>query len=148
MLEIFLYFKYIFRFFQINKKKTVFWDVPIHLDNFYTSYNFLGVFSDPEIFIFLVALSKKKYAPSEVFSHKISPNWLIRQAETTVPDGPDGPDGTDGPDVPDGPDGSEGPNGLDDRTVIYLWRRQWLSKGATNKLLVWRQNLPSPIIIK
>ena len=57
---------------------------------------------------------------SEVFSHKIGPNWLIRQAETTVPDGPDGPDGTDGPDVPDGPDGSEGPNGLDDWTVIYL----------------------------
>ena len=38
-----------------------------------------------EIFcIFLVALTKKKCAPSEVFFHKISPNWPIKQVETTV----------------------------------------------------------------
>ena len=36
-------------------------------------------------FIFLVALTKKKCAPSEVSPHKIGPNWPIRQAETTVP---------------------------------------------------------------
>ena len=51
----------------------------IHLDNFYTSYNFLGVFSDPEQNSY-----QKKVRLLEVFCHKISPNWLIRQAETTV----------------------------------------------------------------
>ena len=47
--------------------------------------DFFGVFSYPEqFFVFSVPLTKKKCALSEVSPHKISPNWPIRRAETTV----------------------------------------------------------------
>ena len=82
---VFWYLRYIFRFFQnIFRKKPILWDVQIRLVNIYCSYNFWGIFGSRTVFIFLVALTKKKYAPSEVFSHKISPNWPMRQFETTV----------------------------------------------------------------
>ena len=53
----------------------------------YPSYSYFGVLEVPDFFfiIFSVALTKKKYAPSEVFPHQIGPNWSIRQTETTVP---------------------------------------------------------------
>ena len=56
--------------------KTVFRDIPILLDNFYTSYNFFGVFPDSKQFFFsffLVALINKKYVPS-----KFSPTKLVQ----------------------------------------------------------------------
>ena len=46
--------------------------------------NFWGIFWSRTVFIFIIALTQKKCAPLEVFSHKISPNCLIRQVQTTV----------------------------------------------------------------
>ena len=65
----------------------VFKVIPIHLDKFYSSLGFFGVFSDTERFFFLFLRSfyqKKKNAALGVFFHNIGPNWPIRQTETTV----------------------------------------------------------------
>ena len=39
-------------FLNIFWKKTILWDVPIHLVNIYRTYNLFGEFSDPEQFLF------------------------------------------------------------------------------------------------
>ena len=86
MLECFVFQFFFKEFFKIIlETKTVFLDVLIHLDNFYASYILGGIF-DPKqfFFLFLVALTKKNYAPSKVFSPEISSNWPILQAETSV----------------------------------------------------------------
>ena len=50
---IFLYTRYIFRFFQNNfLKKPILQGVQTHLVNIYRYYNFVGVFSDPEQVLF------------------------------------------------------------------------------------------------
>ena len=85
---IFLYFRYIFRFFQNYFRKHLFLEMfkytkttctpPIILLGYFLIQN--SLFSS----FFSVALTKKKYAPSEVFPHQIGPNWSIRRTETTV----------------------------------------------------------------
>ena len=43
-----------------------------------------GILGSRTVFIFSVALTKKKYAPLQVFPHKIGKNWPLRPGETTV----------------------------------------------------------------
>ena len=44
----------------------------------------MGYFGFQNSFFFSVALTKKKYAPLQVFPHKIGKNWPLRPGETTV----------------------------------------------------------------
>ena len=74
-------------FFKIIFEKKLLFEMFQYTQTTFTPPIIFGVFSDPEQFLFSQQLlPKKKYAPSQVFFHKISPNWPIRQAETTVPE--------------------------------------------------------------
>ena len=84
MLE-FFYFTHIERFFQSYLKKNVLEMFQYTQTSFTPPIIFLGYFLiQSSFFYFLSSSYQKKCAPSEVFFHKISPNWPIRQAETTV----------------------------------------------------------------
>ena len=72
-------------FFKIFLFKHFFWHVQIHFVNIYRFFNYLGgIFWSRTVLVCSVAHTKKKYAISEVSTHKISPNWTFKRAETTV----------------------------------------------------------------